>query len=73
MGHHGCVISISIIGTADGDSDEEPVFSVTMQAVARSDETDSSDEGAADLTILKPSFLPQKTLDYKESIYRTEI
>ena len=27
---------------------------------ARSDEKDSSDEGAADLTILKPFFLPWK-------------
>ena len=36
-------------------------------------EMDSSDEGAADLTILKPSFLPGKTLDFKESIYRTEM
>ena len=27
---HGCVISISIVGTADSDSDEELVFSVTM-------------------------------------------
>ena len=26
-------------------------------------EMDSSNEGAADLTILKPSFLPGKTLD----------
>ena len=43
------------------DSDEEPVFSVELCASdARSDEKDSSDEGAADITILKPSFLPWK-------------
>ena len=59
MGHHGCVISISIVGKADGDSDKEPVFSVTRKA--RSDEMDSSNEGLADLTILKSSFLPRKT------------
>ena len=27
---NGSVISISILGTADSDSDKEPVFSVTM-------------------------------------------
>ena len=39
LGHLGCVISISIVGTADSDSDKEPVFSVTIYAsLARSDE-----------------------------------
>ena len=39
LGHHGSVISISIVGTADNDSDEEPVFSVTIYArFARSNE-----------------------------------
>ena len=35
MGQHGCVISISIVGKADSDSDKEPVFSVTMLALPR--------------------------------------
>ena len=39
LGHLCCVISISIVGTVDNDSDEEPVFSVTIYAsFARSDE-----------------------------------
>ena len=39
LGHLGFVISISIVGTTDNDSDEEPVFSVTIYAsFARSDE-----------------------------------
>ena len=63
MGHHGFVISISTVGTADRDSEEEPVFFCYYSSFARGDEMDSSDEGAADLTILKPSFLPRKTLD----------
>ena len=33
LGHHGGVISISIVGTADGDNDKELVFSVTMLAL----------------------------------------
>ena len=48
---------------AEEDSEEELVFSVTYYAnFARSDEKDSSDEGAAYLTILEPSSLPWKTL-----------
>ena len=39
LGHLRCVTSISIVGTADNDSDEEPVFSVTIYArFARSNE-----------------------------------
>ena len=39
LGHLGSVISISIVGTADNDSGEEPVFSVTIYAsFARCDE-----------------------------------
>ena len=39
LGHLGCVISFSIVGTADNDSDEEPVFSLTIYAsFGRSDE-----------------------------------
>ena len=39
LGHLGCVISISIVGMADNDSDEKLVFSVTIYAsFARSDE-----------------------------------
>ena len=39
LGHLGCVTSISIVGKADNDSDEEAVFSLTIYAsFARSDE-----------------------------------
>lgn len=39
LGHLGCVISFSIVGMADNDSDEEPVFSLTIYAsFGRSDE-----------------------------------
>ena len=39
LGHLGCVISFSIIGTADNDNDEELVFSLTIYAsFGRSDE-----------------------------------
>ena len=34
LGHLGCVISFSIVGTADNDSDEEPVISLTMYMLA---------------------------------------
>ena len=58
LGHLGCVISFSIVGTADNDSDEEPVISLTMYMLALAGVMIS-----ADLTILEPSFLPQKTWD----------
>ena len=50
LGHHGSVWQ----GTG---------LFFNYASFARSDEMDSSDEGAADHTILKPSFLPRKTLD----------
>ena len=57
LGHLGCVISFSIVGMADNDSDEEPVFSLTIYAsFGRSDEISWSDN-------FKPSFLPWKTWD----------
>ena len=44
LGDLGCVTSISIVGKADNDSDEEAVFSLTIYATfARSDEISWSD------------------------------
>ena len=60
LGHLGSVISISIVGTADNDSDEETVFSVTIYAsFARSDEINWSDN-------FKTFLLPLKDLGLKD-------
>ena len=68
-GHLGCVISISIIGTADNDSDEEPVFSVTIYAsFARSDEISGSDNFKTFLLALKDLGLKNQFLELRSDI-----
>ena len=55
LGHHGCVISI--VRTADAIVTRNRFFCYYASDASSDAEMDSRDEGATDLTILKPSLL----------------
>ena len=66
LGYLGCVISVAIVGTADNDSDEEPVLSVTIYAsFARSDEISWSDNFKTFLVALKDLGLNNQCIELR--------
>ena len=69
LGHLGCVISFSIVGTADNNSDEEPVFSLTIYAsFGRSDEISWSDNFKTFLLALKDLGLKNQFIELRSDI-----
>ena len=69
LGHLGCVISFSIVGMADNDSDKEPVFSLTIYAsFGRSDEISWSDNFKTFLLALKDLGLKNQFIELRSDI-----
>ena len=69
LGHLGCVISFSIVGTADNNSDEEPVFSLSIYATfGRSDEISWSDNFKTFLLALKDLGLKNQFIELRSDI-----